>query len=70
VLAGIALSALPERRQPIPVPAAVRRASASRPLAGAHAMARTPTRRHAYRVPVVREIRPGPPPAAGSSEPW
>jgi drug/metabolite transporter (DMT)-like permease len=70
VLAGIALSALPER--PAPAPATVRRAraSAARPLAGAHAMARTSTRRHAYRVPVVREIRPGPPPAAGSSSDW
>jgi drug/metabolite transporter (DMT)-like permease len=67
VLAGIALSALPARaaaarRTP-------RRASAARPLAGA-LMARTSTQRHAYRVPVVRELPPGPPPAAGSSSDW
>jgi drug/metabolite transporter (DMT)-like permease len=70
VLAGIALSALPERTAPAPAIVRRPRASAARPLTGAHAMARTSTRRHAYRVPVVREIRPGPPPAAGSSSDW
>jgi drug/metabolite transporter (DMT)-like permease len=113
VLAGIALSALPERagaarrtagRQPAPGP---RRAGArtlqhttsshhrrgsrdvtalpapprhrhphrppahrpppARPLREGHAMTRTATLRHAYRVPVVRELPPGPPPASGAS---
>jgi O-acetylserine/cysteine efflux transporter len=39
----------------------------ARPPRGAHAITRTALVGRAYRVPVVRELPPGPPPAAGSS---
>jgi O-acetylserine/cysteine efflux transporter len=45
-----------------------RGAAAAHPLRGAFAVARTGHRRHAYRVPVVRELPPGPPSAAGASD--
>lgn len=60
-------SAAGPRRPCLPGRPPAHRPAAARPLRGAHAMTRTASLRHAYRIPVVRELPPGPPPAAGAS---